>query len=65
MSRRRPDLWFCTGFFDQVEIFVQAARIVRRFAQHLRKIHVVQRQHLADYIEDAIGKSGAHLFEFF
>jgi hypothetical protein len=34
------------------------------FAQHFRKVHVVQRQHLADDIEDAIGENGAHLIEF-
>jgi hypothetical protein len=36
---------------------------VGRFAQHLREVHVIQGQHFAENIEDAISEDGAHLFE--
>ena len=50
---------------DLVEVFVQPPRIVGGFAQHLGQVDVVERQHLADDVEDAVGQHVPHLLELF
>ena len=46
-----------------VEVLIQPTRIVGGFAEHFRQVHVVEREHLADYVEDAVGKDRPHLLQ--
>ncbi len=48
---------------DLVEVLVEPARVVGRFAQHLGQVDVVERQHFADDIEDAVRQDRSHLVE--
>ena len=48
---------------DPVEILFEPPRFVRRFAEHFRQVHVIERKHLADDVEDAVIQGHSHLVE--
>ena len=50
---------------DLVEVFVEPPGVEGRLAEHVRQVDVVDRQHFADDVEDAVGQNGPHLFELF
>ncbi len=49
--------------FDAVEVFLKAAGVVGGFAENVGEVDVVEREHFADDIEDAVGEDLAHLVE--
>ena len=50
---------------DLVEVVVEPPGVEGGLAEDVRQVHVVDRQHLADDVEDAVGQHGPHLFELF
>src|SRR2546421_794282 len=51
------------NLFDFVQIFFKAPGVVSSFAQYLRQIDIVEREHFTDDIENAVSENRTHLFK--
>src|SRR5206468_3422423 len=50
---------------DLVEVVVKPSGVEGSLAENVWQVYVVDRQHLADHVEHAVGQHGTHLVEFF
>ena len=48
---------------NEVEMSVQPAWLVGHVAQHLRQVHLVEREHFADHVEHSVAQGAAHALQ--